>query len=360
MKITPSYVRRHKEAKPGIFLLVVAFLVAMTGYGGTCGTYNATPSEDLEIWDWYDLDAVRDNLAGNHKLMNSLNSTTPGYTELASPTANQGQGWEPIGSGYWASGPPSIRLVGEVFNGSFDGQGYEISDLFINRSGWGGSGLFGCVGRGGIIRNLGVTNATVTVPEDVDSLVRFTGGTVDTLDVATIDAVGILVGFSRGSVSDSYASGTVSGDTILSGLVGRNTGTVSNSYSTGNVTGNGWVGGLVAVNGEFYFSGTVSNSFSIGNVTGYEYVGGLVGNNEYTGAGVDYCGTVTNCFWDIESSGQITSDGGTGKTTAEMKGIITFLDADWNIIAVTLNETNPAYIWNIVNNVTYPFLSWQS
>jgi len=42
-----------------------------------------------------------------------------------------------------------------------------------------------------------------------------------------------------------------------------------------------------------------------------------------------------------------------------MKNITTFSGAAWNIITVALNETNPAYIWNIVNNITYPFLSWQ-
>jgi hypothetical protein len=34
--------------------------------------------------------------------------------------------------------------------------------------------------------------------------------------------------------------------------------------------------------------------------------------------------------------------------------------AAWNITAVALNETNPASIWNIVDAMTYPFLSWQS
>jgi hypothetical protein len=33
--------------------------------------------------------------------------------------------------------------------------------------------------------------------------------------------------------------------------------------------------------------------------------------------------------------------------------------AAWNITAIALNETNPAYIWNIVDAMTYPFLSWQ-
>jgi len=88
-------------------------------------------------------------------------------------------------------------------------------------------------------------------------------------------------------------------------------------------------------------------------VSGNNGVGGLVGANEEEG-------TVSDSFWDTETSGQTTSDGGTGKTTAEMQDIAIFSGAGWNIIAVAPGTTNPAYTWNIVNGVTYPFLSWQS
>jgi hypothetical protein len=76
---------------------------------------------------------------------------------------------------------------------------------------------------------------------------------------------------------------------------------------------------------------------------------------------------VINSFWDSENSGQATSDGGTGKTTTEMQDITTFTDTDtegldepWDMTTVANPGTrNPAYIWNIANGVTYPFLSWQ-
>jgi hypothetical protein len=43
-----------------------------------------------------------------------------------------------------------------------------------------------------------------------------------------------------------------------------------------------------------------------------------------------------------------------------MQDIATSSLAGWDIIAVADPGTrNPAYIWNIVNGVTYPFLSWQ-
>ena len=86
-----------------------------------------------------------------------------------------------------------------------------------------------------------------------------------------------------------------------------------------------------------------------GSVTGYFYVGGLVGSNE---------GTVSNSFWDVEAAGIQAGVAGQGKTTVEMKDIATF--AGWEIVAVDSGETNPAYIWNIVDGRAYPFLSWQS
>jgi len=107
----------------------------------------------------------------------------------------------------------------------------------------------------------------------------------------------------------------------------------------------------------------VNNCYATGTVTGGtggEFTGGLLG-------GVAEGNTVSNSFWDTETSGQATSDGGTGKTTEEMQDISTFsdtetegLDESWDIIAVANTGTrNLAYIWNIVNGVTYPFLSWE-
>jgi hypothetical protein len=315
MKIIPVPSRHHCLARISIFL-ITAFLIA-----GMVGCIEL-PSKDLEIQTWYDLDAVRDNADGHHTLMNDLDSTTPGYEELASPTANEGKGWQPI-----------IEIIypwGDYMNftGTFDGQGYEIRDLFINRPGEDSVGLF--ESSDGIIKNIGVVNANVTGDGEV-------GG---------------LVGANFGTVSNSYSTGSVTGTNRVGGLVGYNTyveSTMSNSYSSAKVTGSDQVGGLVGWNNEC----NVTDSYSTGSVTGgNSSVGGLVGWNED--------GTVSNSFWDTQTSGQSTSDGGTGKNTTEMQDITTFLGAGWNITAVATGSTNSTYIWNIVNNVTYPFLSWQS
>jgi hypothetical protein len=263
MKIIPSSRRRHYVAKVSIFLIAAALIAGMVG----CGPL------PIAIHDWYDLNAVRDNLGGGYILMNDLDFTTAGYEELASPTANQGKGWEPIGALYDPSTDP--------FTGSFDGQGYEIRDLFINRPDEHYVGLFGCVGEGGRIEDIGVVNADVTGFSSVGGLVGENDGTVSnsySTGSVTGGYVGGLVGKNDGTVSDSYSTGSVTGDYVVGGLVGGNGisshGTVSNSYSTGSVTGGDHVGGLVGENW-----GTVSNSYSTSGVTGNNLVGGLVGYN---------------------------------------------------------------------------------
>jgi hypothetical protein len=41
--------------------------------------------------------------------------------------------------------------------------------------------------------------------------------------------------------------------------------------------------------------------------------------------------------WNIETSCQTLSDGGTGKTTAEMQTTTTFLEAGWDFVDETAN-----------------------
>lgn len=297
----------------------------------------------LEIRDWYDLDSIRHNLVGNHTLMNDLDSTTPGYEELASMTANNGTGWQPIGT--WSL---------SAFTGSFDGQEHEIRDLSINRPNESPIGLFGFTGEGGVIRDIGLVNATVTGYYYVGGLVGYNNGIVtDSYTTGNVNGivgmVGGLVGKNTDTVDNSYSIASVSGVVNAGSLVGDNWGgTVSKSYATGNVIGYSCVGGLVAYNNK----GTVSDSYSTGSITGHEEVGGLVGRGEED--------TVSNSFWDTQTSGQATSDGGTGKTTTQMKNIATFSGASWDIVAVANPGVhNSSYIWNIVDDVTYPFLSWQ-
>jgi len=334
---------------------------------------SGTAVDPYQIADWHHLDNVRNYLNHHFIVINDLDSNSAGYTELASATVNEGKGWQPIGT----------TVGGAKFAGSFDGQGYEICDLFINRLDESDVGLFGVVAGSGVIENVGVVNGNVTGQDDVGGLVGKNEGTVSdsysTGSVTGDDYVGGLVGKNEGTVSNSYSTSSVSGNTRVGGLVGQNSAAVSNSYSSGSVTGSDYVGGLVGRN-----EGPVSNSYSTGSVTGNNYVGGLVGRNEDTvsnsyssgsvtgsnnvGGLVGYnIGTVSNSFWDTQTSGQANSADGTGKTTAEMKSIATFtdlategLDDPWDIIAVDdAEDRNTDHVWNIVDDETYPFLSWE-
>lgn len=354
-----------------------------------------TPSYDLvvEIRDWHDLDGVRYHLGGSFILMNDLNATTAGYQQLASEIANEAKGWQPIGTSE------------ERFAGSFDGQGYEVRDLFINRPTESFVGLFGAVDEAGAVRNVGV-DAVVSGEWSVGGLVGANWGTVSHCysigSVSGDDYVGGLVGGNAGSVSDSYSAASVSGHWDVGGLLGANDsgGIVSDSYATGSVSGKWSVGGLVggnwggsvsrcysggSISGDDYVGGlvgdnqgAVKDAYATGSVTGEWHVGGLVGYNEgsvsstYSTGGVTGSvwvgglvgsnreGTVRDSFWDKEASGMEESDGGTGMTTMAMRDIVTFAGAAWDIAAVPPGQADDSRIWNMVDGEIYPFLSWES
>jgi len=302
---------------------------------------------------WHDLHAIRGELDGNYRLANDLHSGTAGYGVLAGTGADGGKGWQPIGT--WA----------DRFTGSFDGQGYSISGLFIDRPDEVYVALFGYVGVGGVVANVDLSHMGVRGNEAVGGLVGSNEGMIlncgATGSVTGSQYVGGLTGINIGRLGGSYSNGSVTGtgNLYIGGLVGWNDGTVTNSCSLSSVTGYNAIGGLVGFN-----SGSVDKSYSVGQVNGIgQYlngapVGGLVGMNE---------GTVSNSFWDVENSGIEESHGGTGKTTAELSDIRTFtdtatvgLDSPWDITAVnSFDERDTGFVWNIVDGVAWPFHSWR-
>ena len=80
----------------------------------------------------------------------------------------------------------------------------------------------------------------------------------------------------NGNITNSYATGNVTGNEDVGGLAGALWGRrniITNSYAAGNVTGENSVGGLAGWLGN----GIITNSYATGNVTGNENVGGLAG-----------------------------------------------------------------------------------
>jgi PKD repeat protein len=265
-----------------------------------------------------------------------------------------------------------FRSVGEdnnAFSGSLDGRGYTVDGLTIKDVTLSEVGLIGQLGTGGEINDIGLTNVNI---------------------YSDIVEVGGLVGFNYGSISNSYTTGSVSGDSNVGGLVGTNYAGISNSHSTADVSGYLNTGGLIGGNSESPFNsiesrvsnsystgsvsadlyhagglvghlydGSVSNSYSTGSISGDANVGGLIGNfydgsvsNSYsTGSassndGDDEVGgligrfndgSISDSYWDTESSGLSTSAGGIGLTTGEMQGeacgMMGLSESDWNFFS---------------------------
>ncbi len=312
------------------------------------------------IYTWEDLHNIRDDLTGHYILMNNLNSATDGYSDY-----NTGAGWEPIGTA-WIN----------PFIGKFDGQNYIINGLYINRAETDNLGLF-AFSQGNIV-NCILTGVDITGKDYIGGLVGVNIGTINNsyliVNILGNNYIGGFAGYSEGIIENSYSIVNLSGDNTVGGLVGINSaGIISKSYSKGNLIGTGGdTGGLVGNHGGTIINSyseadvlgnintgglvgmsifsTIINSYSMGEVNGNISVGGLVG---YDDSGF---GTFTNSFWDINTSGQVSSDGGIGKTTTEMQDIDTFQTATWDIIEIQNHNDED---WYINNNTDYPRLGWQ-
>jgi len=160
------------------------------------------------------------------------------------------------------------------FAGNFDGNGYKVSNLTINTgaASVNNEGLFSRIVAGGSVNNLAMENISVRA---INSW-----------------ASGTVAGRNDGTISNSYAKGTVAGGSqYAGGLVGYNTGTITQSFTGVSVSGTDWkIGGLV---GESI--GNISSSYATGSVEGVRRTGGLVGNAS--------AGTITNSYASGSVSG---------------------------------------------------------
>ena len=221
---------------------------------------------------------------------------------------NAGAGWAPLGS------------AATTFATTFEGNGYTVAHLFINRSD--DAGLFGV--STSAIRHVGVVDASVTGASRVGGLVgQNIGAIVGSYVTGSVSGgtnVGGLVGFNLfGGVYASYATTVVSGATSVGGLVGGNFGIVTASYATGGVTGSGQVGGLAGQH-----VGVVAVSYATGRVLGDTEVGGLAGAGG---------GRVTASYWDQDTSGWTGAGAGSGQSTSALYGPTGYADlyAGWNV-----------------------------
>ncbi|MBI9038792.1 MAG: T9SS type A sorting domain-containing protein [Bacteroidales bacterium] len=260
--------------------------------------------------------------------------TWDSYFELAADIdASASSAWDG-GKGYAPIGRQTPTE--DQFNGYLEGNGYTISNLYVNRPNTNDVGLFGYTDRNysqetSYVQNLGM--------EDVD----FTGG---------YRTAG-LISRSTSLVSSCYATGSITGDasnSIAAGIIGQSHKLVKNSYSRASVSAVYEAAGFISFNNS-----DIENCFSTGAVSDATHsLDGFCNDNDGHGDG-----TISNCFWDTQTSGQSSSSGGTGKTTAEMKTQSTFTDAGWDFVGETTNGTNDYWSIDGSNNNAYPWLSWE-
>ncbi|MDR5733676.1 filamentous hemagglutinin N-terminal domain-containing protein [Caballeronia sp. LZ025] len=272
-----------------------------------------------------------------------------------------------------------------AFSGQFDGMGHTISGFrLVDPPAGSYARLFGTIATGGIVRNLNVDGTAATYAganigllagrnnghvagvhtagavyngQGITSLiggglVAVNGGTIErsssTASVSGLETMGGLAGTNSGVITQSYATGSVTGGShadAVGGLVARNTGTIAQSYATGSTfTILGVSGGFAGDN-----AGTVNQSFATGPATpfGPNPIGGFIGVNG---------GSVSNDFWDVQTTGKTIgvngsgAEGATGLTTAQMSTAQSF-GPQWDF--------GPNGTWVIPAGGTHPILRWQ-
>ena len=281
-----------------------------------------------------DLDAIRDKPNGKYELIRDLDfNSDASYRDpinkekwtVADYENGADTGWLPIGT-----------LV-NTFTGIFDGNGYTIFNLQINRDTADDQGLFGSLGVAATVRNVGLSNLRIKGRQYIGGLAGSNFGTIINSyangSVSANFVVGGLVGENGGKIINSYADVIAFGAKQIGGLASINRGSITNSYATGNVEG-GSAGSLLSLN---TFNGSITNSYAIGRVQGSG--GGLVATNS---------GVVRASYWNTETGG-IPGRHGSGRTTQQMQ---------LPTAAIGIYEAWDDADWDFGNSAQYPILKY--
>ena len=326
---------KHLDGKFCFRVMAVAIIAVSIGAGLTfafSGSGSGTEEYPYIITDVYQLQEMQDDLEADYVLGNDIDASN-------TVSWNDGEGFVPVGQ------DPN-------FSGLFDGRGYVIADLYINRPTESKVGLFGHITGGAEIKNVGLMDANITAHGTAGALVGYSlssrvtnawssGSMTGTSSVQS--GIGGLVGVSKGrgavvSRCCSFANVKTTGINRSGGLIGFQLGgsIIADCYATGDVTGRKKVGGLIGDNTHGEDGGYITRCYSMGKINGVG--GGLVGHN--------YMAAKTyNSYWDTKTSKRSSSFGGDGKTTDQMTQQATFVGWDFD------------EIWTIDEGQSYPYFN---
>ena len=180
--------------------------------------------------------------------------------------------WTPIGN------------FGNKYQGTFDGKGKTISNLYINATS-DCAGFFGYAEKGSI-KNITFNNAKVNSSGDYTGILAGDAGycmienikTLANCSVIGKGNVGGIAGYDAlGNISNCENHAMVNGTSTVGGIIGcymSSDNSITSCANYGAVTGtNREVGGMVG----YLASGTIQNSANYGNIMGTYRVGNLIG-----------------------------------------------------------------------------------
>ncbi len=230
-----------------------------------------------------------------------------------------GESWYDSTNGWLPIGDDSGMDSG--FSGTYNGDGYTISNLYIDRGTTDYNGLFGFVDQGQI-NYVGVVNADIT------------GNQYN----------GVLAGYAiNATIYESFVSGSVVGNSFnTSGFIGlaNNGNTIDDCYSVADVEGYNNPCGFAAIG-----SGTITNCYAAGSVSA---IAGSGSPDPQGFTGTTMGATISDCFWDVNTSGESDSGDGTGLDSVLMKRQASFTNWDFS------------FSWSIDEDSTYPYLVIQN
>ncbi len=311
----------------GMFVGLIGFDDEFVGEVSAFAGGDGSPGNPFKISNVTHLQNMSANLSAHYILINDIDASNTTTWNWNGTIYN---GFNPIANDI-DSGADGFQ--GNNFSGSLDGQGYNITGLFINRSSEDYVGLFGRINSSAVIKNVNLVNFSVYGDEEVAGLIGYNdGGTVTNCSAdGNTNVPGIyndygyniggMIGHNTGTVKDCYVYGNVNGTADdTGGLIGYNEGIVINctSYAnaTGDIEGGGDKGSLIGFNG----GGTVINCTAYGYAFGYYDIGGLIGLN--------WLGTIINCT----SYGNVTGGLQFGGLIGDSYGDVTNCKAYGNII----------------------------
>ncbi|WP_430812778.1 MULTISPECIES: T9SS type A sorting domain-containing protein [unclassified Carboxylicivirga] len=301
-----------------VLLLFTSGLQAQTaiapasGDGSQSNPYLITSLENLywisqneDTWNKYFLQTANIDASPSHSWHPYDHDNDPG-------TADVPMGFPPIGY---------FNFSSVAFMGHYDGGGFTISNVYMHNPDAYALGLFGNTREASITR-LGLNDLIIIGGNYVGGII----GTANKTDISYCYASGELKGYDCG---------------LLTGEL--NYSNITNCYARGNIA-EGRSDGLLASGSQ----SQITNCYSV--------VSSSTNNSPQLSGSVYY--NIINSFYNTDVAGDNLTFI-TARSTYDLQQSCTYLEAGWDFMHETINNSKGIWGMNPLVNDGYPFLWWQ-